>query len=433
MADIAAYLVDQLMPEAGYRHWVLTFPWKLRFRLAVDRKLFSALISAYLRTLFAWQRRRGRALGIRDGQTGAVTFVQRFGGALNLHLHGHSLLPDGLFVPDNGDRLTFVPLPDPTTEEIEELTLKIARRLTTVVHRLCGDEFETQELLAQTVAALQEALVAAVKPPLSPEQLGLPGQGFQVTGKPQCARVAGFSLHGAQSVVAGDREGLERLCRYGLRAPFAQERLSLRADGRIAYQLRRPWPHPRGVTCLILEPLDFMRRLAALIPAPYSHMVRYHGVFANRSRWRSCLPPPPAHPCTETLPTGPVDAAGEDEASSSQTPRRRAPLRWAQLLRRAFHLDVLKCPKCSQSMIVLALISDPPVVTKILRHLKLPTAPPPLAAPREMWEPESDQLIPPMDEHGIDERDLAGTDDDIHAPPQRASRSHPDAARSPPS
>ncbi len=424
MADIAVYLVDQLLPEAGYRQWVLTFPWTLRFRLAVDRKLFSALISAYLRTLFAWQRRRGRALGIRDGQTGAVTFVQRFGGALNLHPHAHSLLPDGLFVPDSDDQLSFVPLPDPTTEEIEELTLKVAHRLTTVVERLCGDEFETQELLAQTVASLQEALAAAVKPPLSPEQLGLPGQDFQDPGKSQCARVAGFSLHGAQHVMAGDREGLERLCRYGLRAPFAQEQLSLRADGRVAYQLRRPWPHSRGVTCLILEPLDFLRRLAALIPAPYTHMVRYHGIFANRSRWRSRLATLPAHPGTETLPKG--EEPGEVPESASPPLRRRAPLRWAQLLRLVFHLDVLSCPRCSTAMVILALISDPTVVTKILRHLKLPTSPPPLAAPRDMWESESDHLIPPLDEHGIDERDLAGIEEDIQVPPR------PDGARSPP-
>ena len=83
-------------------------------------------------------------------------------------------------------------------------------------------------------------------------------------------------------------------------------------------------------------------------------------------------------------------------------------------------------------MVVLALISDPPVVAKILRHLKLPTAPPPLAAPRDMWKPESYLLIPPMDEHGIDERDLAGIDDDTQTPPPRMPRSHPDAARSPP-
>jgi hypothetical protein len=95
MADTAAYLVDDLLPEAPYRQWVLTFPWVLRCRLAVDRPFFSALLGAYLRTVLAWQRRRGRALGIRDGQTGAVTFVQRFGGALNLNPHLHSLVPDG--------------------------------------------------------------------------------------------------------------------------------------------------------------------------------------------------------------------------------------------------------------------------------------------------------------------------------------------------
>ena len=117
MADIAAYLVDDLLPAAPYRQWVLTFPWVLRFRLAVDRPLFSRLLGAVLRTVFAWQRCRGRALGIRDGQTGAVTFVQRFGGALNLNPHLHSLVPDGLFVPDgDGDaHLVFVPLPAPTT------------------------------------------------------------------------------------------------------------------------------------------------------------------------------------------------------------------------------------------------------------------------------------------------------------------------------
>ncbi|MCK4414680.1 MAG: transposase [Candidatus Eisenbacteria sp.] len=99
--------------------------------------------------------------------------------------------------------------------------------------------------------------------------------------------------------------------------------------------MRRPWPHPRGVTCLVLEPLDFLRRLAALIPAPYTHLVRYHGIFANRSRWRRHLPAPP---CTEVLPTGPVSAAGEREAegeaseSTSPSPRCRTPLRWAQLL-----------------------------------------------------------------------------------------------------
>jgi hypothetical protein len=129
----------------------------------------------------------------------------------------------------------------------------------------------------------------AVRTPVPHDQLCLPGQDPLPPAKLSCARVAGFSLHAAQAVAAHDRAGLERLCRYGLRPPFAQERLTLREDGRVLYHLGRPWPHPQGATCLGLEPLDFMRRLAALVPAPYAHTIRYHGCFANRARSREQL------------------------------------------------------------------------------------------------------------------------------------------------
>ncbi|MBU1699153.1 MAG: hypothetical protein KJ927_04460 [Candidatus Eisenbacteria bacterium] len=59
-ADTSAWLVDQLLPKAGYRQWVLTFPWTLRFRLAADRALLTTLLRVFLQVLFAWQRRRGR-------------------------------------------------------------------------------------------------------------------------------------------------------------------------------------------------------------------------------------------------------------------------------------------------------------------------------------------------------------------------------------
>jgi len=81
--------------------------------------------------------------------------------------------------------------------------------------------------------------------------------------------VSGFSLHAATHVDADDRDGLERLCKYGLRPPFAQTRLSILADGRVRYELRRPWPTPSGATELVFEPLQLMRRLASLITAPY--------------------------------------------------------------------------------------------------------------------------------------------------------------------
>jgi hypothetical protein len=82
---------------------------------------------------------------------------------------------------------------------------------------------------------------------------------------------------------------------------------------------------------------------------------------------------PPTSDASATVPVPPPAA------------RRRLP--WAQLLRRLLHVDALACPRCSTRsrpapMVVLAFLTDPDVVAKILRHLGLHTCPPPLAPPR---------------------------------------------------
>ncbi|XYI02256.1 transposase [Sorangium sp. So ce1128] len=83
---------------------------------------------------------------------------------------------------------------------------------------------------------------------------------------PWAAEVSGFNVHAGVTVRAGDRERLEKLCRYGARPPFRLERLALLPDGRIATRLRRP--RRNGATHLVLEPIAFMARLAAVIPPP---------------------------------------------------------------------------------------------------------------------------------------------------------------------
>jgi Putative transposase len=230
------------------------------------------------------------------------------------------------------------------------------------------------------------------------------GEENGLRGKPLCASLAGFSLHAAQFAPAHDREALERLLRYGLRAPFAQERLSQRPDGKVLYKLRRPWPNAQGNTHLVLEPLDFLRRLAALISFPYAHQVRYHGVFANRSAWRRLLPSPPPRVfagmeagtvapgeagSAAVLAPASAAAAVEGTTVTTRSPRR---VPWAQLLRRVLQVDALRCPRCSSlietvPMTVLALITDLEVVGRILNHLGLPACAPPLSPARQKSEP----------------------------------------------
>ena len=403
--DTAARLVDDLLPAVPYRQWVLSFPFQLRFALARNQQLFGRMVSTFLGIVFAWQRHRGLRLGIADGQTGSVTFLQRFGGALNLNPHAHCAVPDGLFVPpaSGTGSLTFVPLPPPTDEEVALLTQRIARRLTDLAQRILGedgDDFDDQD---EEQAVLRRDLAGALTPPPGAQTTMLPAIGFSPPpAKPLSAVVNGFSLHAARTVDEEDREGLERLCRYGLRSPFSQERLSLLPDGRVVYRLAKPWPTPTGCTELVLDPVDFLRRLAALIPAPYLNMVRYHGVFANRSHYRRQLPAPPTSrwaepsapsaPCVEPDPATAQGAANQDQEPAGLPPqlpspppslpirRRRTP--WATLLRRVFDVDALRCPNCLTPMVVLAFITDPGVLGKILDHLGLPTTPPPVAPAR---------------------------------------------------
>ena len=394
--DTAAGLVDQVLPEAPYRQWVLTFPWEVRFLLGVDAAFWSEMLTAFLKTLFAWLRRRHRRTGGTGGEPGAVTFLQRFGGSLNLNPHFHSLLPDGVFIQDPDGQAKFLPLPPPTDEDIQHLTARLAKRLGAIARRRLAE------------AGLQEW-----DPDRAPlhasagEALRLPfcqGDHDAPRDKPLCARVDGFSLHAARTVAQDDRDGLERLCRYGLRAPFSQDRLSIDPDGRVRCRLLRPWPTPDGRPDLVLDPVAFLRRLAALVPAPYQNLVRYHGVFANRSRLRPRLPKPtPRH-----RPDAPCSSTAADPAQRARTkaieghpgtqpevhpPRHRS---WARLLKRVLDVDALTCTRCATPMIIVAFLTNPAILRRILDHLGLPATPPPIAPSRR--RPDDDDTLPFLDD-----------------------------------
>ena len=396
---------DRVLPRARYRQYVVTFPRELRYLLATDRAFFSRALRTVLRTLFAWQRLRGRRFGLRGGQTGAVTFLHRFTQSLSLFPHAHCLLPDGLFVPgeEPDGELRFVPLPPPTDDDIAALTTRIAQRLLPLVRRQLEWAEQQQADADDEQHVARACVVEAMRNPAHPQSAESRGP---APPKPLTARVAGFSLHAARTVEPDDRAALERICSYGLRPPFSAERFSLAPDGRVRYELRKPLG-PAGPSELLLEPLALLRRLAALLPAPRTHLVRYSGVFANRSRFRDRLPrpqprevPPPGSLCPSDDPTSPVpeDAQTSDppaEARPERPPRRRLP--WAALLWRTMGLDAASCPKCAAPMVLLALITDPPVVARILRHLGMPTTPPRLAPARDPHDELLGDLAPSID------------------------------------
>ena len=100
-----------------------------------------------------------------------------------------------------------------------------------------------------------------------------------------CAEIDGFSLHAAVRCGADDRQALEQLCCYITRPALANERVQTNAAGQVVLKLKIPWRD--GTTDLVMSPLEFMQRLAALVPRPRLHLIRLHGVLAPNAKRRT--------------------------------------------------------------------------------------------------------------------------------------------------
>jgi len=164
-------------------------------------------------------------------------------------------------------------------------------------------------------------------------------------GGPRQAHVEGFDLHANVWVGAHDRARLEHLCRYLLRPPLADDRLPLLGDGRVRAQLKRAWSD--GTTHLLFEPVEFLEKLAALTPRPAINLILYQGLLAPHSRWR-----PDAvvygRPARDAA-TRPKETVGRADGECRGAARPRY-WTWAALMRRAFDVDVLCCPRCAGRM-----------------------------------------------------------------------------------
>jgi hypothetical protein len=207
-------------------------------------------------------------------------------------------------------------------------------------------------------------------PPTSRALQALPGSASAleatVAGR-RCAAVEGFSLHANVRVAANDRDGLEHLARYLARPPVATDRLTLLADGRVALRFKRPFSD--GTEAVAFTPFELIERLLPLVPRPRKHTIRFHGILAPAAGYRSKVVPATNRPAPPR----------EGPARERPTPHR---LPWADLLRRVFLVDALDCPRCHGRMRIVAAVTEPDAVERILQYLGETPAPPTIASPR---------------------------------------------------
>jgi hypothetical protein len=162
------------------------------------------------------------------------------------------------------------------------------------------------------------------------------------------------------------------------RGPIAKDRLSVNQRGDIVYRFRRRWRN--GKQAVVMDPMTFLSRLAALIPPPRSHVLSYYGVLGAAAGRRDEIVPEPPSRETERVPH-PCQAGKPKKARSTRKRQRRARSPWATLLERVYLIDVLRCD-CGGRRRVLAMVRDPSSIERVLTHLGLPTGFPPRGPPR---------------------------------------------------
>ena len=148
------------------------------------------------------------------------------------------------------------------------------------------------------------------------------------------AEGGGFNVHAGVLVHAGDREGLERLCRYGARPPFSLQRICLLVDGRVAYLLKKPRRNgaTQLVPCLLSwPPCNFLRasRCGFLCPDfPYNtSLASSRRNSSSRPVVVAMRPPPPIHNASaEPRPSARQRRPGTTRHRSANEPWRTTPV-----------------------------------------------------------------------------------------------------------
>lgn len=341
MNQLAANLVDHVIPQVPVRQWVLSFPMRVRFLLARSPELRNEVLDLFLHEVTGWLR---EATGETDGNGGSVTVWQLAGSALNLNPHIHALVLDGVYVEGASGELVFRPARRPPRRVLQALVESVRARVERLLVQrgLAEDEPVDEEdgQLALQVASIERRAERAGGTPADDNP----------RDDPCAASSEWFDLHAGSAVSAHDRYRLERLVRYVARPPLSIKRMARREDGRIELGFHRPWSD--GTTHVVFTPRVLLERLAAIVPHPRVHLVHYHGVLAPAATWRPRVVPTPVN-----------DDGTVKTWKSAWIP-------WAELMQRVFGIDPMICGKCALRLDLRAVVKVWDTAKKILDGLR---------------------------------------------------------------
>jgi hypothetical protein len=335
-------LVDVILAPVPHTHVVCTIPKALRGLFQRDRRLLGILSRSAYRALV---RVMQAELETREAVPGFVASLQTFGSfGANWHPHVHGIVSEGLFERDGTFHTLWRLDLEAVAEEFRRLVIQALQKA-----RRLSDDF------AESLLTWEHS---------------------------------GFSVKAGRQSAPREASRIEEVGRYLARAPMPQDLPEILPDGQVLVPTP---PDPRtGATEVILDPLEFLHRIVMQIPDRGQHLIRYYGAYSCRGR-RAHARMVEEQEAEEADGEGGVDETDGEEGDPTGAPegkdgeetraagdgsdegefilaRRRS---WARLIRRVFEVDPLECPDCGGEMKIIAVITDPPVIDRIIRHLEV--------------------------------------------------------------
>ena len=319
-AAFAAFLSDEVLEDVPHSMWVFTIPKMLRVYFLHHRELLGELSRCAYETIR--ELMNAAAFEEEGFRPAMVSVVQTFGEAARFHPHVHALVSRGGWNAHG----QWLPLPY-------------------LDHRMAEELFRHRVLRL----LLSEGL-------LSEERIRLLLSWQR----------SGFSIDDSVRIPAGEKTSLEKVARYMLRSPVSLSRLQwTKASAHVLYAPKTSHDDPSQLFPQLekIDALEFLARVITQIPEPRRHLLFYYGHYANVVRGRRKI-----SQLSDQVVSSP-NQRQEDEPTLSPARKQALRRRWADLIRRVFELDQLLCP-CGGQLRVIAFITEPRVIRKILEHLK---------------------------------------------------------------
>jgi hypothetical protein len=324
---------EQLLLRLPHRQFVFTLPKVLRVFFRHDRRLHGEIS----RLIFRLLRDFSSAAAGKPIRCAAVLVFQSAGEFVRWNPHWHGLFLEGGF--DRQGRFIHLPAMD------------LARMSSCFRQRVIA--FFLQRKL------LNERLAKSM---------------VQWTH-------SGFSVDATVRIPAGSSATRQALSQYIVRPPLSLQKL-LVDEGRGSVLYRAPYSDYFRTDSKIFAPTAFLAEVLQHLPDSRNRLIRCYGLYSPRARgtWSRIpyllrLAPEGWQHDHAPLPAVHIGAPQQPDDGRASVQQSRAA--WARLIKKLYEVDPLTCPRCGQPMKVLAVITDPPQVMKILRHLLKIAKPPP--------------------------------------------------------